>query len=235
VIRLNIRLLRARLLWALFGMAFCLLLAVALYFLFGTVRQAVPSVKRNVQQVSLLAPSPPPLPPLRPEIKPPPQQRMLAPAMSEQIPQQQSQTKSLQPKQIGQQGSPQAALALDADGVPGGDVFALSAQSGSGSLSGNGAGNGLLWYGGQVQRRLEEGLESLLADTAASKTEYSVQIRVWVDAVGRISRSELASSSGKEDVDRSLRAALAKFSAEIGQQPPLNLPQPLTIELIARL
>ena len=97
------------------------------------------------------------------------------------------------------------------------------------------SGNRIIWYGGQIQRQLEDGLQTLLADTAAMKSGYSVVLEVWVDAEGRITRSELSSGSGKADVDQAISAALGKLRAGIGKPPPENMPQPVKIRLISRV
>ena len=59
-------------------------------------------------------------------------------------------------------------------------------------LAGNG-GSIVLWYGGQIKNKLEDGLQILLADTPAMRFSYKVIIEVWVDAEGHISRSEMTS------------------------------------------
>ena len=59
-------------------------------------------------------------------------------------------------------------------------------------LAGNG-GSIVLWYGGQIKNKLEDGLQILLADTPAMRFSYKVIIEVWVDAEGHISCSEMTS------------------------------------------
>jgi TonB family protein len=85
-----------------------------------------------------------------------------------------------------------------------------------------------------VQRRLEDGLQGLLADTEALKSNYSVILDVWVDSEGRITRTELVSGSGKADIDQAIRTALPKLKAAVGKPPPDNMQQPIKIRLTAR-
>ena len=66
-------------------------------------------------------------------------------------------------------------------------------------------------------------------------SDYKVLIEVWVDADGRISRSELVGGSGKDDIDQVLRKALIRLRTEIGKPPPENMPQPVKIRLVSRV
>lgn len=130
---------------------------------------------------------------------------------------------------------PAEDLGVDADGSAGSDGFGLAARKGGRSILGGGGGNAILWYGGQIKRQVEDGLQSLLADTPATKSGYSVIVEVWIGADGRVTRSELNSSSGKPEVDQALRAALPRLRASVGKPPPDNMPQPVKIRLTSRV
>jgi TonB family protein len=75
----------------------------------------------------------------------------------------------------------------------------------------------------------------LLSDTKARSANYSVVINVWIGADGRVSKAELASSSGISDVDRSIREALTKLHFSVAKAPPQNMPQPLKIKVTSKI
>jgi len=209
----------------LLGIALILLVSLAIYFLRGKF-QKPPQAKKVVQQITMIQPPPPPPPP---EIQPP-EPEVKEEKIEDPVPE-----KEPEPAPEEANEPPAAELGLDADGSAGSDAFGLAAHKGGRSILGGTPGSAIIWYGGQIQRRLEDNLQSLLAETSAMKSGYSVILEVWVDEEGRITRSELASGSGKADVDQALRTALPKLKAAIGKPPPENMPQPVKIRLTARI
>ncbi|MDD4914168.1 MAG: energy transducer TonB [Methylococcales bacterium] len=208
----------------LLGVGMGLLILLAVYFLKDKF-QKPPQTKKLAQQITMIQPPPPPP---QPEIKPP-EPEMKAEKIEEPVPEPEP-----EPTPEKADEPPAAELGLDADGAAGSDAFGLAAHKGGRSILGGGQGNAIIWYGGQIQRRIEDELQLLLADSVAMKIGYSVELSVWVDSEGRISRSELASGSGKADVDQAIRAALPELKAGIGKPPPENMPQPVRIRLTAR-
>lgn len=209
----------------LMGIAVVLLLVLAVYLLKDQF-QKQPQTKKMVQQIAMIQPPPPP----PPEQKPPEQE-----IKEEEIEEAQSEPEP-EPEPSPEQADepPAEALGLDADGTAGNDGFGLAAHKGGRSILGGGGGNASIWYGGQVSRYVEDGMQSLLADTPAMNAEYLVTVDVWISPDGRISRSELSSGSGKADVDQALRGALARLRASIGKPPPDSMPQPIRIRLSSR-
>jgi TonB family protein len=212
----------------LLGLALCLLILMGVYFVKDKFHKP-PQLKKVVQQITMIQPPapPPPLPqeqkPQEPEVR---EEKIDEPEPMPEPAPVPDQSKEPTPAELG----------LDAEGVAGTDGFGLDANKGGSSLlGGGGGGNAILWYGGQIQRQLEEGLQNLLADTAAMKSDYSVIIEVWVDTDGRISRSELASGCGKANVDQAIREALPRLRLSIGKPPPENMPQPIKVRLTARI
>jgi len=183
--------------------------------------------KKQVQQIAMIQPPPPPPP--TPD-QPPPPEEIKVEKIEEPEP-----APEPEPSPEKDEAPPAEALGLDADGSAGGDAFGLQARKGGRSLLGGGGGNAVIWYGGQVQRRIEDGLQNLLADTPAASVAFSVILDIWVGADGDISRSELASGSGNAEVDRALRAALPKLRASVGRPPPEAMPQPIRIRLNSRV
>lgn len=64
--------------------------------------------------------------------------------------------------------------------------------------------------------------------------DYKVEINVWIDADGRLQRSELAGSTGDPETDEAVRTALARFPG-LRTPPPQNLPQPIRLLITNRL
>ena len=209
----------------LLGLGFAVLIILGVYFLKDKFHKP-PQTKKVVQQITMLQPPPPPPPP--PEVKPP-EPEVKEEKIDEPIP-----DKEPEPAPEESNEPPAAELGLDADGSAGSDAFGLAAHKGGRSMLGGSPGSAIIWYGGQIQRQLEDSLQTLLADTVAMKSGYSVNIDVWVDADGRITRCELASGSGKEDVDQVIRTALPKIRASIGKTLPENMPQPVRIRMTTR-
>ncbi len=210
----------------LLGIGLSLLLLLAIYIVHSQF-QKPPQTKKVVQQITMIQPPPPPPPP--PEVKPP-EPEIKEEKLEEPIPE-----KEPEPAPEEANEPPADELGLDADGAAGSDAFGLAAHKGGRSILGGSPGSTILWYGGQIQRHLEDELQSLLADSAAMKSSFNVILEVWVDADGRISRSELSSGSGKADVDQAIRAALPRLRASIGKPPPENMPQPVKIRVTTRL
>lgn len=210
----------------LLGIAFSLLIVLGVWFLKDNFHKP-PQTKKVVQQITMIQPPPPPPPP--PEIKPP-EPEIKEEKIEEPIP-----DKEPEPAPEEANEPPAAELGLDANGTAGSDGFGLAARKGGRSILGGTPGSTILWYGGQIKRQVEDNLQNLLTDTAAMKNGYSVIVNVWVGPDGRITRGELASGSGKADVDQAIRAALPKLRASIGKAPPDNMPQPVKIRLTSRV
>lgn len=211
---------------ALSGIGLSLLLLLAVWLLKDKC-QKPPHTKKLVQQITMIQPPPPPPPP--PEQKPP------EPEVKEQKIEEPEPEPEPEPSPEKADEPPAEELGLDTDGTAGSDGFGLAAHKGGRSiLGGGGGGNASLWYGGQVSRQLEAGMQKLVAEDPVLKTDYTVIVDVWVDQDGRITRSELAVGSNQPDVDRVIRNALPKLKVRIGKPPPENMPQPIRIRLISR-
>ncbi|MDO9163875.1 MAG: cell envelope integrity protein TolA [Methylococcaceae bacterium] len=210
----------------LLGIAFSLLIVLGVWFLKDNFHKP-PQTKKVVQQITMIQPPPPPPPP--PEIKQP------EPEIKEEKIEEPTPDKEPEPAPEEANEPPAAELGLDANGTAGSDGFGLAARKGGRSILGGTPGSSILWYGGQIKRQVEDNLQNLLNDTPAMKNGYSVIVNVWVGPDGRITRGELASGSGKADVDQAIRTALPKLRASIGKAPPDNMPQPVKIRLTSRV
>lgn len=208
------------------GILLTLIIAVTIYFIQGQFDKPV-QTKKQVQQIAIIQPPPPPPPP------PPPEEKLPEPEPEPiEEPEPENEPESLPDEADALAGDD---LGLDAEGAAGSDSFGLLGKKGGRGLLGGSSGSAILWYGTQVKRNLEEELQALLADSRASKERYSVLLSIWISADGHVSRAELVGSSGKADVDQSIKAVLPKLRISIGKAPPENMPQPLKIKLTSTI
>jgi len=203
------------------GSAVVLLVAVGVVWLvMNALDNPPPQQKKKVQQITLVKPPPPPPPP---KIKPPP------PKMKEpvEVPEQE------QIEDIPDMADEPPAgdlLGLDAEGGAGSDGFGLIARRGGRGLL-SGAGDPNVVYAGQLQRLIEE---ALAADDKTRSQNYSVIAKVWVGFDGSVTRAELASTTGRRDIDDTLVELIRNLPA-LAEAPPPNMPQPIRMRISSRL
>ena len=190
----------------------------AVYFIKQLIDEPATAPKQVVQQVRLIRPPPPP-----PEAEPPPP----PPEVEEEVdlpePTPTPETPSDQPP-------PGELLGLDADGVAGGDGFGLAARRGGRDLLASG-GDRFAWYAGM----LKEDLLAFLADQRDLRSRaYSVNVRLWLDGQGAVTRVALAGSTGDSALDQQLETLLASMS-RVAEAPPADLPQPVQLRIVSRL
>lgn len=204
------------------GVALVLLIAVGLYLVRDIFQKPVQN-KKQVQQISVVQPPPPPPPP--PEQKPPPPPEV----KEEKIEEPKEPEPEPEPEPQAEEPPPGEELGVDAQGGAGGDAFGLVGKKGGhGLIGGTGTGNGIIWYGQQVQKELADELQRNLKDKART-TKYSAVVHLWIGPNGAVTRLELANSSGNAEVDEALKAALGKFRPT--RVPPENMPQPLKVRI----
>jgi periplasmic protein TonB len=168
---------------------------------------------RLVQNITVIRPPPPP----PPEAPPPPEK------VEQQIQQNQPEpTPDNEP-------TPSEQLGLDAEGSAGGDAFGLAARKGGGDLIGTG-GAAFAWYTGKLKDQVSE---HLAGDVRLRAKKFSVGVRVWIEADGRIKEFKLSSGTGNRDLDGAIVAALSSLG-RISEGPPLEMPQPVTLQIISR-
>lgn len=209
------------------GVVLTLGIAVGVYFLKDLFpKPAQP--KKQLQQITMLQ-QPPPPPPPPPEIKPPEPE-----PEPEKLPEPEPE-KEPEPAEEPADEPAGEELGVDSEGGAGSDGFGLLGKKGGRGLLGGSAGSAILWYGGQVKRGLDEQLQNLLANSPARKTEYRLQLRVWVNPDGSVTRAEMATSSGNSLVDNAVRTVLPNLHFNVAKEPPENMPQPLLIQLTSKL
>lgn len=170
--------------------------------------------ERMVQNITVIRPPPPP-----PEQPPPP-----PPEKIQQQIQQQSEPEPTPDNAPAQTPN----LGLDADGGAGDDGFGLAARKGE---SGIGTGGAVFaWYTGKLKDEVNDRLAS---DPKLRAKKYTVGVRVWIETDGRIKQVRVSTSSGNHDIDTEIAAALSQIN-RLSAAPPLEMPQPITLQIVSR-
>ena len=119
-------------------------------------------------------------------------------------------------------------LGLDADGVAGSDAFGLVGRHGGNDLIG---GDGR--YRSYANRVKDAVLDYLTSRDDIRKESYSITVRVWIGADGRVGRYEIVGSSGDHKLDQALQLALSEMN-DVGGAPPEGMPQPVRLRIKSR-
>jgi len=198
------------------------LVAVAAALLFWMVRKLAtseaPQTKKVVQEIQVIRPPPPP--PNTPPPPPPPPKEEVAVATPQDAPPDPSPSND---PPAGDQ------LGVDADGTGGGDGFGLVGRKGGRDLFATG-GSGFTAYAGLIKTQI---LDLLANDPKVRSGSYTVNVRIWVRTDGTLERARLTSSSGNAERDRAIEAALARMN-KLSAAPPPNMPQPISLRIVAR-
>jgi len=197
---------------------------------------------RKVMQYTMVNVQQQPLP------KPPPPPPVTQPKVEERVETERVQLKATDippPDAPPPTGAPAAGpLALATEGTGAGDQFNLVGNPGGRSLtSGGGLGDGtggdglggagsaaarFGWYYAKIAAEIEEAFRRHKAVTAASTR---VELRVWADESGRITRVELVRSTGDPRLDEAIQSVVG---LRLAQPPPSDIPMPMVARLTAR-
>lgn len=163
--------------------------------------------KQRVQQISLIKPPEPPPPVVKPPEEKPPEPK-------EEMKQEQPPPEPLQ--------TDQPPPGIGGAGYGNGDT---SFGGGGGWMGGGGR---FGFYLGGVQQGIREELNR---NDKLRKSEYKVEVALWVSKNGSVSRFELIGSSGNSELDALIKKALitAKF-----EEPPSDIPQPIKLRISSR-
>jgi len=191
------------------------LIGVLVWFIHGFMANKAQKPERLIQNITVIRPPPPP-----PEEKPPP------PPPPEKA-QQPIEQKEPEPTPDNAPAPPQQ-LGLDAAGGAGSDAFGLAARQGGADIAGSG-GAIFAWYTNKLKDALTDCLSS---DPKLRGKKYTGSLRVRLDGDGRIKDARLVGSTGSADVDGELAADAAR--CRVAEAPPLEMPQPLTLQVVSR-
>lgn len=104
--------------------------------------------------------------------------------------------------------------------------------NGNGRIGGTGRKGGSKWgyYASQVQATIADALRRNASTKGASMT---LQVRIWADANGRITRASLVGSSGNPAIDSAIKNQVL-IGLQLPQAPPADMPMPINMRITAR-
>lgn len=195
-----------------------LLIAGALgYILTHSSRPEPPPPPRPVTMVTIQPPKPPPPPP------PPPQQKtitppkMTTPTMKPVTPTH-TPPKAPSPSHVGTSIHGNGPNAFDLSGTPGGMGF------GNGE---GGGGSALSYFEGIISAQIRDALQK---NPVTRKASAGLQIYLWVDASGTVTRVRLVKSSEDPKLDDAVTNQVLS-GLRLTQLPPAGTPMPIQIAL----
>lgn len=205
------------------GVGIVVVVALGGAIVFAAMQETTTTTKKSVHQIAILKPPPPPPPPKVEE-------KLPEPEIKEEVkvpePDQMPDVPSDQP--------PGEQLGVDAEGSGSGDSFGLVGKPGGKDITtiggGDTGGDKHAWYAGVVGREIER---ELARAAQLRGITFKAQIRIWVGSGGRVSRAELAGSSGNADTDRRIRESLDGIRA-LSRTPPADMPQPVILLATSR-
>ncbi len=181
-------------------------------------KSSTPPPKQEVMIVHTIAqPTPPPPAPTQP---PPPmevkKEEMIVEEKVEEAP---------------ADPTPQVETALKGGGNTG---MVLKSGNGGGNFAQRSAANADAMrrsaYAGQVKSRIQQALES---NPRTRKAGMTIEVRVWPDATGLITRAKLANSTGDRELDDLIQNQILT-GLQISQPPPEGMPTPILMRITAR-
>jgi len=204
-----------------------LLFAGAGYWLFGRDDLPPPRQVRELTIVNIVPPPPPPPPQKLPEPKMIEQPKMAEPEFKEDKPVDKPKD---EPPKDAKNDEPPGPLSLDAKATGPGDLFNLGSKLGGSPYGGGGGGSRWGWYASIVQSQIESALR---ANDRTRNAVLQVQVRLWADATGRVSRVQLVSSTGDAALDAIIRNDVLG-QLVLREPPPRDMPMPMVARLSAR-
>jgi TonB family protein len=187
-----------------------------------------PVRKAPEQQMVRIQLPPPPPPPPPPKVQPPPPRDD---KRVEQAPSAKPEPKPEAPKPA---EKPPEGLGTNNKG-PGPGMAGLG-SSGNGMIGGTGTGSGggggsmARWYAGQVQTKIAEAMRNNRKTRAAS---LRLEVQLWVDPSGRVTRAALGSSTGDASLDEALKKEVLA-GIQLAEPPPKGMRMPISLRLTAR-
>lgn len=186
----------------------------------------VKSVAKREEIITITLPPPLPPPIIKPE-PPPPIEK--PPEPEEMVEQEQVPDDEPPPEDSPAPESPPSDFGSNASGsgppMGGG-------TGGNGKIGTGRKGGGSKWgyYAAKVQTTIKDALGRNASTRSAS---FSLQVRVWADSNGRITRAQLVGTSGNPAVDQSIRNQVLT-GLQLPEPPPAGMPMPINMRISAR-
>ena len=177
----------------------------------------------------VLPPPPPPPPPPQQKEEPPPEEVK----EEEFVPETAPEVAEPEPTPAEAEPAP-AGTNIEGNGPP--DNYGLT-KGGSNGLGGRGIGgtgtksrSKFGWYAGKVQSVVAEAMRT---DKRTRAVTMSVQVKIWADKLGRVTRAQLVGSTGNSALDIALRDEVLT-GIQLPEPPPSDMPMPINLRITAR-
>ncbi len=196
-------------------------LGTAIYFIVQGMSKTDHHAIQTVTRITL--PPPPPTPP--PPPKPPePEKVVETPKLQEpKVADKKPPPDKAPPKPQQPPASP-----LTAEAGTGPNAYGLGVGDGSGNvIGGTGGGESMATYMSYARIVTADMKAALLRDDKLRYAKFVGELRVWLDAAGKITRVKMTSSSGDPAVDSAVTRSLTGLA--LGEPPPKDMPQPIRI------
>ena len=202
-----------------------LVLGLVIYF-FPKPGPSAP-VRKAEKIVSVQLPPPPPKLPPPPPPKVPPPDKMEKPVAAEVKAPVKAAPKTDNPPATLATGikgdGPGMGLASSGNGLGGGNSIGGKGNGGGGSKVG--------WYAGQIQSKVTQAMQRNSKTQKASIAR--LEVRIWPDGTGRVTRAELASPTGDAALDAAIRDQILT-GLQLPEAPPQGMKLPIVLRLAAR-
>ena len=86
------------------------------------------------------------------------------------------------------------------------------------------------WYAAQVQGRIGTALQQ---NPDTRNSAFKVDVKIWANQIGRVTKAVLASSTGDTHLDNILQNDILT-GLQLEQAPPSNMPMPIVLRISAR-
>ncbi|HVX78786.1 MAG TPA: energy transducer TonB [Bradyrhizobium sp.] len=205
-----------------------LLFAGAVYYFLGSDSLPPPRQIHELTIVNVVPPPPPPPPPQKmPEQKMIEQPKMAEPEIKQEKPIEKPKD---EPAKDAKNDQPPGPLSLDAKATGPGDLFGLGGKPGGSPYGGGGGGSRWGWYASIVTGQVEAALR---ANPRTKNAVMEVQVRIWADASGRVSRVVLTPSTGDAELDTIIRNQVVG-GLVLREPPPKDMPMPIVTKITER-
>jgi TonB family protein len=124
---------------------------------------------------------------------------------------------------------PPGPLSLDAKPVGPGDLFNLGGKPGGNPYGGGGGGSRFGYYAAMVQSQMKAALEANPKTRSASA--QAVQVRVWADNTGRVTKVQFVNSTGDAQLDGAISSVITGLT--LREPPPKDMPMPINTRVSA--
>lgn len=127
--------------------------------------------------------------------------------------------------------APDLGTGLVGDGPNG---FGLTAGGGKGNgrgtIGGKGGGSKYGWYAAKVQNTISSALRN---NSTTRSATFTLNVKIWADHSGRVTRAQLIDSTGRSDIDEIIRNQIL-VGIQLTDAPPDDMPMPINLRITAR-